>query len=437
MARPTLKNHRKFRRLRAMLGLSTAAAYGLLGMIWDSAYESGDEHLGDGTDVALACEWDGDVDALVGALMTCGGDGHAGFIEKNSIGYVIHDLWDHAPDYVRTRRIKEEARRVDRVCENCGIVYHSSDPKSRFCGTPCRQDAWRKSRRSGDGSATEHDADATQTDVDSPSNDGTPAPAPAPAPAHEESLPSLDSHGPEERGNVLHRSACAAVTPEGSSSVNDHGPAGWALDPSMVYERAVNCRPGPEGMLDAAWALALHLAAKAGPNGNPSTHHTPIAMWLSLYWDSGAYRRFVVGAFLGEAKKLPLTRCMAPVFKTLLAERGPGKSWLTDERRVRDRMAAKVQRMKDDARRRERQAELEADAERDRSDPGWRARSAGELRAVLGPLLEKWDRGKALLSDRTPGGQKADGRSQQPGPCTTKAEKGRDEREGNKPKEPK
>jgi hypothetical protein len=113
MGRPTLSRHRKFRRLAAAVG-SRPLGRGLLEQLLDAAYEAGDEYIGDSTDVEAAAGWEGAPGLLTKAFLEAGGDGHAGFIEEvpGKLGhYRVHDLWHHAPDYVRKRRQREEERR--------------------------------------------------------------------------------------------------------------------------------------------------------------------------------------------------------------------------------------------------------------------------------------------------------------------------------------
>lgn len=105
--------HRKFLRLCALLRLPVAHVRGILEMVWGVAYEYGDPYLGDRIDVEAAAQWTGEPGVLTRALLECGGDG-AGFIEAvadRPDRYQVHDLWDHAPDYVRRRRERELERR--------------------------------------------------------------------------------------------------------------------------------------------------------------------------------------------------------------------------------------------------------------------------------------------------------------------------------------
>lgn len=115
MARPGLLNHRKFRRLCDSLALPEPYVLGLLECLWSVAYEAGDELVGDARDVELACRWPGERGMLASALASAGGEHSAGFVEEvpGQPGiFRVHDLFDHAPEYVRRRAQREEARRA-------------------------------------------------------------------------------------------------------------------------------------------------------------------------------------------------------------------------------------------------------------------------------------------------------------------------------------
>lgn len=124
MGRPGLPLDWKFRRLaRALDGLQAGfgaiLARGALEQLWDTAYEAGDDYLGDADDVEAAAGWNGRTGMLTDALASAGGEGRAGFIEEggsqwwpegNPDTYRVHDLYDHAPEYVRKRMDREAAR---------------------------------------------------------------------------------------------------------------------------------------------------------------------------------------------------------------------------------------------------------------------------------------------------------------------------------------
>lgn len=125
MGRPGLTQHRKFRRLARALG-SDCLARGCLEFLWDSCYENGDDYLGDAHDVEAAARWSGAPGELVIALLDAGGEDFAGFIEAipdRAERYMVHDLWHHAPDYVRKRRKREAERRskTDPVGMDCEL----------------------------------------------------------------------------------------------------------------------------------------------------------------------------------------------------------------------------------------------------------------------------------------------------------------------------
>lgn len=160
MARPGLTTHRKFRRLARALG-SPITARGVLELMWEGCYESGNEYLGTADDLEAAIGWTGEPGMVAEALVACGAPEGHGFIEivdpESAIAtYRVHDLWHHAPDYVRKRH-EREIQRQQRVSPSAKRRRTAPNGKQR---TPSRD---------------------SQTGVDR-----TPAPAPAPSPAPEE-----------------------------------------------------------------------------------------------------------------------------------------------------------------------------------------------------------------------------------------------------------
>lgn len=122
MARPGLMTHRKFRRFARTLG-SPILARGVLEILWDTAYEAGEPYLGTAEDLAATVGWTEDPETLARALAEAGAPEGFGFIEPidaipsatNAITtYQVHDLWHHAPEYVRKRR-NRELERQERV----------------------------------------------------------------------------------------------------------------------------------------------------------------------------------------------------------------------------------------------------------------------------------------------------------------------------------
>jgi hypothetical protein len=115
MARPGLDKHPKFLMLRRMLGEPRPHVRGYLDCLWESAYENGDPILGTAAMVEAVAEYPGEAGKLFASLLNCGGEGRAGFIEESPGRpgvYQVHDLYDHAPDYVRKRYKREMERRT-------------------------------------------------------------------------------------------------------------------------------------------------------------------------------------------------------------------------------------------------------------------------------------------------------------------------------------
>lgn len=86
--------------------VATAVARGVLELVWDVAYENGEDFLGSVEDVELAASWADPPGALCTMLVS------AGFIDRIESGYAVHDLFDHAPDYVKKRLVRETERRA-------------------------------------------------------------------------------------------------------------------------------------------------------------------------------------------------------------------------------------------------------------------------------------------------------------------------------------
>lgn len=113
MARPGCLNHPKFLTALRKSGASRALVIGSLEIIWMACYETGNPILGDKFMVEAIAEWTGEPGKLFEALLTCGGEGQAGFIEEvpgQKGRYQVHDLFHHAPEYVQRRMEREAAR---------------------------------------------------------------------------------------------------------------------------------------------------------------------------------------------------------------------------------------------------------------------------------------------------------------------------------------
>lgn len=195
MARPGFTQHRKFQRLARALEQHAAgvggevAAAGALELLWHTTYEAGNAFLGDSQDVEAAARWRGEPGALTKALLDAGGRGAAGFIEKvpgRPGRYQVHDLYDHAPEYVRKRLQRETERRQK------GTDLAAERAAAGRKGAAAR---WQP-----DGKRQPF-AMAAQEDGKRLANGTPPAPAPAPSP-HPLPSPAPETSSPPARSRA-------------------------------------------------------------------------------------------------------------------------------------------------------------------------------------------------------------------------------------------
>lgn len=243
MARPTLMRHRKFIRLSVALG-SEYIARGVLEILWDGAYESGDERVGSADEIEARVRWQGERGVLASALVS------SGFVDL--IGddeHAIHDLWHHAPDYV-TKRRQRELQRNQRV--PLSAVRRRSAPKSA-------------AKRTG-----------------SPKNGVTPSPARAPSPAptptqREQSVSSAPS------GDDAKPAVVALRFPVVGGEQSE-----WALTADMVAEWQATYT-GLDVMAQCRRALTW---VKANPGNRKTASGMPrfLVNWLARETNSGRGR---------------------------------------------------------------------------------------------------------------------------------------------------
>lgn len=271
MARPGLTGHRKFRRLvRALdvvfpgLGIGRAIARGYLELLWDSCYESGEEYVGTADDIEALVGWTGESGMLTRALVEAGAPEGLGFLEPvdgTEGGFRVHDLWHHAPEYVANRRAREDERRKEKVCEQCGVVFFAADPRSRYCSSACRQGGWR------DRHVTERNVSLNFTSVTETDRNGSPAPTPTPA--HE-----------EKNGSALR-------TPDAFLVYPTNGPVSeWTLSKAQVAEWA-ELYPGTDVEGECRKALAW-LRANKGRRKTAKGMPRCLVNWLGRANDRGS-----------------------------------------------------------------------------------------------------------------------------------------------------
>ena len=206
--RPTLLNHHKFRRLCLILGAPKPAVIGYLELLWCSAYESGDPRIGDAIDVELACEWDGAAGELTAALEKCGGPARSGFIDVDDDGiYSVHDLFDHAPEYVQKRARREADRRKKgkTISDLRREAAEKRWEKENSCDMQMEDTCMQT-----ESFAMQTDANGCKrhAKVCTPTHTPTPAPTPTPALTFSEENRYSSTHvAPEKRQRALARSS--------------------------------------------------------------------------------------------------------------------------------------------------------------------------------------------------------------------------------------
>jgi hypothetical protein len=177
VARPGLCLHPKFLRLCHLLREPAPRVLGHLEFLWMTAYEAGDPEIGDETAVELAAGWYGEPGAFFKSVAECGGAGRAGFIEEISSQpgrWQVHDLFDHAPDYVQRRMQREYQRRAK------GQTLSDLRAEAGRKGAAAK---WAKANAANDGKLIANVGGCQSDDSKCLTNVKTPAPAPAPAPA--------------------------------------------------------------------------------------------------------------------------------------------------------------------------------------------------------------------------------------------------------------
>jgi hypothetical protein len=167
MGRPNLRLNRKFPRLVRLLRgtcgeFAELVARGVLEHMWEVGYDCGDDHLGDAIAVADAARWPLDPDVLARALAQAGGPGDKGFIEEiegREGHWRIHDLYDHAPEYVRKRMDRESARRAR------GQTLAEVRSRAAKVAADARWSVLKAVSREGGTDASRCDADASRCDA--------------------------------------------------------------------------------------------------------------------------------------------------------------------------------------------------------------------------------------------------------------------------------
>lgn len=112
-----LRDHPKVVRLARLLDVHRTSAVGMLHFLWwwalDHA-EDGDLSDYEASDLAAACDWQGDPEVLVKALRDCGPGSREGFLAVEGDRLVLHDWWQYAGKLVERRRADRDRKRAGR-----------------------------------------------------------------------------------------------------------------------------------------------------------------------------------------------------------------------------------------------------------------------------------------------------------------------------------
>lgn len=269
MGRPTLLNHLKFRRLERELK-SRALALGTLELIWHHAYEHGD-FIASNEDLELICDWQGEPGFIGPALV------YIGFLDPHpdgEPGYFVHDLYDHAPQYVQRRAEREHERRVKG--QSISSIRRQAASQRKQMASHLQPDA-------------SHGYPVT-------ANSSPPAPAPAPTPREEDLSPAAPLPRPKKARRKV------SDFGEGVMAVVDRAGELWPeVQPGSVRSGRPEGEPTP-AMSPILFAHRINLAMSCG--------YTPaeIIRGMELYVEEMVRTKHYLKApqfWLGEPPKAP------------------------------------------------------------------------------------------------------------------------------------
>lgn len=283
MARPGLMRHKKFARLARLIG-NEVLARGHLELLWEVAYENGDDLVGDAGDLEHLTKWGGAPGALAAALL------EAGFVDQEGDQYRVHDLWDHAPDYVRKRRQRENERQEKGFSlsrnglrrESVEAVFSTDKHSCALCGSEHRLEIDHIQPRAAGGSdardnlrllcmkcnrkKSAEDKKAARNGQQCPPNgaegleaapNGRPR-APAPAPSHTQEAAAATRASAREGTQLGSEAARASHPPPAEPAVSE---------PEVQTKQEVPAVPGTAGP-----------AGEPTESGSPTSSPTPAAV---------------------------------------------------------------------------------------------------------------------------------------------------------------
>lgn len=111
MAKIGMRTNVKFLRLCRTIQRPAYQVRGLLELLWESAHENGPvfDTL---DDIEVVSTWDGATEAFANALID------ARLVDESEQGYVIHDYWEHCPQWVKDRESKRRMRAQAKIVQD-------------------------------------------------------------------------------------------------------------------------------------------------------------------------------------------------------------------------------------------------------------------------------------------------------------------------------
>jgi hypothetical protein len=295
-----LGSHPKTKRLARALGISLPAAVGHLHYLWWWTLDYGENgSLAKYTpeDIADAMLWEGDADALIEALLSCGIGGGGGFLNRDSDGRLsIHDWEQYVGrlEHARDQNRKKQQRWRDRHVT--GVVTRESPEDNGYVT----------------GYATNSNpATVPNLTVPNQTKPNTTKPiavADAPAPAARKSKPQTVTSERKPPASAEQFVALAeeqnlelsAIPPSARGALNKHASecllVGWTHD--QIHEIGRRWRlehpdiPVTSGVVVMHGARLLASQPRASPNGtgrkNPENGRWPELPLLPVrYWKEG------------------------------------------------------------------------------------------------------------------------------------------------------
>lgn len=220
--------------------------------MWDCAHETGNPVFDGVEEVEAAAEWEGEPGAFVAALARKSASGKAGWLDLLPDGrFELHHYWDHAPEYVKKRAVRESERRVK------GETFHSSITNGSRTAA--------ERQPNGGQSADERQTMAAERRATPAERQPSHLPSPTPSPYSPSLPPTPLPPPPERRGRARGNGGFSKPTYSADFPDTLDEQSGEALERlKSAFEGPSGYPPGHLGGLGGQLASALFGAWKLG-----------------------------------------------------------------------------------------------------------------------------------------------------------------------------